>query len=500
MTSLPLMLVALAALLALVNWRWGLFLCVLTGLLQDPLRKLAPSQPVYFVVLVGVVFGAAWLGAFLSRVPLGPRSMEGWRRNLGLPFTLFVALVVAQAFNSYVRFGNPVMTGIGLMVWLAPVPAVVLAYQFAVRRGLAGLRRWMLFYSVAAMVSLVGVYLEYSGLNWAVLGEVGAGLKIYDVGTILKAYSGFFRSSEIAAWHTTTIAACVFMLFTARRFNLMRMVTALAVIAALLTLGVLTGRRKMLVEVAVFLAAYLFFIAWFQRGAARLAVGVALAGLLSWVAVVGLMDPDVVDRKSDNRGVQLAQGERFKGYAVRGRSVIEDVPNRFANLGVAPISWAVNGFGWFGAGAGTGSQVGSGRDDSSQINRGAAEGGLGKITMELGVPGLLLMGWLLIASGRYLRRVLALTARLSTPHARVAFGLVALLVAKVASFSVATQAYSDLFVLLILGWVGGFVLAMPVLAARSSAVQTDAGQVNARPGMTRSLRRHGEVAAPMPQA
>ena len=474
MTAIPLMFVALAALLALVNWRWGLFLGVLTGLLQDPLRKMAPNQPVYFVVLVGVVFGAAWLGAFLSRVRLGPAAMEGWRRNMGLPFGLFTALVIGQAFNSYARFGNPVMTGIGLMVWLAPLPAVVLAYQFAVRRGLPGLRSWMLFYSAAAMVSLTGVYLEYIGVNWAALGEVGVGLKIYDVGTVLKAYSGFFRSSEIAAWHTATIAACVFMLFTARRVNLARLLAALSLMAVLLTLGVLTGRRKMLVEVAVFLAAYLFLVAWFQRGAARLAVGAALAGLLAWGAVVGLMDPDVLDRKSDNRGVQLQQGERFKGYAVRGRSVIEDVPNRFANLGVAPISWAVNGFGWFGAGVGTGSQVGSGREDTSQINRGAAEGGLGKITMELGVPGLLLVGWLVIRIARYLRRVLAFTARTSEPHARMAFGLVALLMAKAASFSVATQAYSDLFVLLLLGWVAGFVLAMPVLAARSAAARAAA--------------------------
>ena len=128
MTSISLMLVAFAALLALTNWRWGLFLCVLTGLLQDPLRKLTPDQPVYFVVLVGVVFGAAWMGALLGRVRLGPNAMEGWRRNLGVPFGLFIALVIAQAFQSYIRFRSPMMTGIGLMVWLAPVPAVVLAY------------------------------------------------------------------------------------------------------------------------------------------------------------------------------------------------------------------------------------------------------------------------------------------------------------------------------------------------------------------------------------
>ena len=461
--------VAFAAMLSVTNWRWGLFLCVMVGILQDPLRKIAPNQPGYFVVLVGVVFGAAWFGAVLARVRLGPSVMQGWKRAMGTPFTLFLILVALQAFQSYARFGSARMTGIGLMVWLAPVPAIVLAYQFAVRRGMGGLRRWMLLYCAAAMVSLAGVYFQYAGFDWPVLGEVGVGIKIYDVGTVLTAFSGFFRSSEIAAWHTATISACVFMLFNMRRMTLMRLLMAGAIVALLLSLGILTGRRKMLVEVAVFVSVYFFLVAWFQRGASRLAIGALLAGLVVWAGVVGLTDPDAVDRRSDRSEYRLGAGERYKGYAVRGQSVLEDVPNRFANLGIAPIGWAMNRYGWFGAGLGTGSQTGAGDDAGPQIARGAAEGGLGKITMELGVPGLLLMLWLLVAFARYVRRVLTVTTRSSLPHARLAYGLVALLVAKVASFSVAAPVYSDLFVLLIMGWLVGFVLAMPVLAARAQA-------------------------------
>lgn len=468
MTAISLMLVAIAAMLALTHWRWGLFLCVLTGLLQDPLRKLAPNEPLYFVVLVGVVFGAAWVGALLSNVRLGPGAMAGWRRHMGTPFALFVALVVVQAFQSYVRFGSLQMTGIGLMVWLAPVLAIVLAYQFAVRQDLVGLRSWLVFYCTAAGIALAGVYLQYIGVEWTALGEVGPGLTIYDsrgVDGILKAHSGFFRSSEIAAWHTATIAAGVFMLANTRRPTLGRLLLAGAIVALLVGLGLLTGRRKMLVEVAVFLSAYFFLVAWFQRGKARQAVVAALLGVLGYVAVVGLVEPDVVNHPRE----ALNSGGRFTGYSARGATVFEDVPNRIAQLGVAPISWAVNGFGWFGAGLGSGSQTGTGNEIASEINRGAAEGGLGKITMELGVPGLLLMAWLLVAFARYVRRGLAFATRASLPHARLAYGLVALLAAKVASFSVASQAYSDLFVLLIMGWTMGFVLALPVLAARAQA-------------------------------
>ncbi|GAB4203264.1 MAG: hypothetical protein Fur0019_02320 [Tibeticola sp.] len=490
------MLVAFAALLSFTNWRWGLSLFLVAGFMQDPLRKLAEGQPVYFVLLAGVVFGAAWLGAGFSRVRIGPSVMEGWRRHMGTPFALFVALVLLQAFHSYARFGSVQMTGIGLMVWLAPVFAVVLAYQFAVRRGLPALRRWMKLYVVLALLALSGVYLQYEGVEWLVLGEVGKGLTIYDVGTVLKAYSGFFRSSEIAAWHTATTAALLFILFAGRRLNFLRLLVAFALMGALVALGILTGRRKMLVEVVIFLSLYSFLVVWFQRGAHRLAVGLAVVGLAGWLAVVGFVDPDPGERL-DTANYQLAPGERYKGYAVRGSTVFQDAPERFSQLGIGPVTWAISSHGWLGAGLGTGSQSGAGNESVVSINRGAAEGGLGKITMELGVPGLLLVLWLAWALARYVHAALAVTVQLSRPHARVAFALVALLAAKVASFSVAAQAYSDVFILLLLGSFTGFVLAMPVLARKTQAAraaQEHAGLANAeRPTVPMGLRLPGQA-------
>lgn len=496
MTEILLMLVAFAALLAFTNWRWGLSLFLVAGVLQDPARKLVPGQPVYFVLLAGVVFGAAWLGAGLSRVRLGPAAMEGWRRHMGTPFALFVALVLLQAFHSYARFGSVQMTGIGLMVWLAPVFAVVLAYQFAVRRGLPALRRWMKLYVVLALLALSGVYLQYEGVEWPVLGEVGKGLTIYDVGTVLKAYSGFFRSSEIAAWHTATAAALLFILFTGRRLNFLRLLAALALIGVLVALGILTGRRKMLVEVVIFLSLYFFLVAWFQRGAHRLAVGLAVVGLAGWFAVVGFVDPDPGERP-DTANYQLAPGERYKGYAVRGSTVFQDAPERFSQLGVRPIAFIVERAGWMGAGVGSASQ-GVASDEAAALNRGAAEGGLGKITLELGVPGLLLVLWLFWALARYVRAALAVTVQLSRPHARVAFALVALLAAKVASFSVAAQAYSDIFILLLLGSFTGFVLAMPVMARKAlaarEAAQAERAALLARQAAPAGLRLPGRMA------
>jgi hypothetical protein len=462
--------VMMAGLLTLLDWRKGLLMCVLLGVAQDPLRKMAPGQPQYYVILVGVIFGIAWLRAALVGVPLSPSVIMGWKQNLKVPFSLFVFLVVVQAMHSFARYDSVLMPCIGLLVWLAPIPAVLLAYQFAARRGLLAIRGWMLVYIAAALLSLSGVYLEYQGVQWRALGEIGEGQIIYDVGTVLKAYSGFYRASEIAAWHAAAIACFIFILSVGKKPTVARVVIGLILIGLLVSLGILTGRRKMLVEITVFISVYLFLVAWLQRGTARLAMGVLLAGAIGYIGIVGFVAPDLVQR-SASKSLQIENAQRIEGYAARGQSVFADLPARVKDLGVQPILWALDRFGWLGAGLGTGSQGTNEIAEANNIDRGAAEGGLGKIAMELGVPGLLMATWLVIALAKHLHQQLAMLAKLSPQHARMGYGLVSFLVANAATFSVATQAYSDLFILLILGWCLGFLLAMPVLALKGDGIR-----------------------------
>ncbi|MRD46843.1 hypothetical protein GHT07_06120 [Caenimonas koreensis DSM 17982] len=465
MIELTLVLVATAALVVMLDWRKGLAACVLIGIVQDPLRKLAPGQPVYYVLLVGVIFGVTLVRAALANVRLDPGVIHGWRKNLRLPFSFFIAVVFAQALHTLVAYNSFFMAGIGLLVWLSPIPAVVLSYQFAIRRGLQGVRRLMVLYVLIALVALSGVYLEYAGFEWRTLGEVGEGLVIYDMGTILKAHSGFFRASEMAAWHAATIACFVFILSVGKRPTLLRIVAALLLIGVLISLGMLTGRRKMLVEVTIFLCVYGILIALLQKGRARLALALGAVALVGYFGIVGLVAPDPVQTPS-SRSARIDNPNGMQGYAARGRTVVQDLPQRVSDLGLQPIVYVVDRFGWLGAGLGTGSQGTNQVTAAAGINRWAAEGGLGKIAMELGIPGLLVLLWLGVALFKHLRKQLAAVAQLSTQHMRMAYGLVAFLVANLATFSIATQAYNDLFILVILGWSTGFLLAMPVLAAK----------------------------------
>ena len=89
--ELAISLLAVPVFWAFAEWRLGLLLCLVTAILQDPLRKLTPDQPVLFVGFVGVVFGAACLGALARGISLDPNSIFRRYRQLRDPFVALAA-------------------------------------------------------------------------------------------------------------------------------------------------------------------------------------------------------------------------------------------------------------------------------------------------------------------------------------------------------------------------------------------------------------------------
>lgn len=476
-----LMLVAIAV--VTLKWRTGLLVCVVVAMLQDPLRKLAPGKPVIYVGLVGIVFAAAWLGAWVSRVRLNPSVIHGWKRDLQLPFTLFCILLVVQSLHAIVRWSNPYLPAIGAIFYLAPIAAVIFAHQFAVRVGTRGVSLFMWLYVGLALVWFFSIYLEFSGIKSPVLGEVGVGQIIYDQGLNVRANSGLFRASEIAAWHVATASCFLFILVNGRKLSVPKMIGVALIVVFLVTIGTLTGRRKMLVQVVIFGSTYLFLFAWFLKGKARLAVISIIAGVVSFAFVLAVMGPDRGDKTFDAVDKQLGKTDQFEAWKNRGLGVFKDIPDRFVLLGYKPVVWAIDGFGWFGAGLGTASQGSQYFGGGAEKFGGAGEGGLGKVTMDLGVPGLVIFGWLAVTVVRLIRQRLFALSRASRPHATLAFGLVAFLVSNAAAFSIATQAFGDVFILLILGLCTGFVLALPAVAAREITEQMAATRQPEAPPM-----------------
>ena len=118
---------------------------------------------------------------------------------------------------------------------------------------------------------------------------------------------------------------------------------------------------------------------------------------------------------------------------------------------------------------------------------GAIEGGLGKITLDVGVPGLVIFVWLVVTFARLVWFRLKALSLASKKHANLAFGLVAFLISNMAAFSVATQVFGDVYILLTIGWSIGILLALPTVAARELGVVAAAQTTS--PALQRNLGR-----------
>src|SRR5262249_32726016 len=141
---------------------------------------------------------------------------------------------------------------------LLPLPSFIFAYQLVVRGGEARIRQFIWGYLLFTVPALTTVYLQYIGFDWSVFGQVGKELLIFDKysGMIVKPNSGLYRASEIAAWHAATASCLVLLLSTWRKLNSHTLLTGVAIAILLVGVAVLTGRRKAIVEVAVFASTY----------------------------------------------------------------------------------------------------------------------------------------------------------------------------------------------------------------------------------------------------
>ena len=271
------------------NGALALLLCLATAILQDPLRKLTPDQPVLFVVFVGVVFGAACVGAWARGNPLNLKSVIGRDRRLAIPFSILLLLIIVQAFNSYVRFDNLSMTLIGLATYLLPIPSIALAYQLVFRQGEFRINQFMKWYIVCITLALTTVYLEFSGYDWPVLGQVGQKLIIYDasyrcrIASILRVIPSI-RDRSMACGDGGVLC---FASDTLAKNNRHAIVDCCDLRRASSRIGLLTGRRKIVMEFAVFVSTYFILWAVLEKRVGKLAIiavtGAALVGY-AWLA------------------------------------------------------------------------------------------------------------------------------------------------------------------------------------------------------------------------
>lgn len=445
MTELIFLPILVVAILCFVDLRAGMCLTLVAGFLQDPLRKIVPDSPVYYSALVILFAAATFFGATQTGAIRPFRAIPEWNSRLRVPIALFVLLVIAQSIAAFFYTGSVFLAGIGLLVYLSPFPALLLAYSFASSPGRVHAFFWLYVAVSAAMVS--GVYLSWLGVDWEILRSVGEPLVVYslETGEALELPGGFLRSPEVAAWHAAS-GACVVLMLGLSEGRKDTGLVSVALVLFFVGAVMLTGRRKFLLEIAMFLPV-LWFLLWrFRMATGRilyLLFALALAGAV--VMVTGLVD-------SNTR-------EAFQAPVVRGQDRTDEIIERVMNVTVGAVPYIIETNGFFGSGAGSGSggaQYYGGGDD---IVGGAAEGGLGKILAEIGVPGILLFFWLGFRFAAQVWRMLALAAKAPPEVGQLTMGIAAFLAANAAVFTNAHQVYSDPFILLLIGTCLGFILA-----------------------------------------
>jgi len=316
--------------------------------------------------------------------------------------------------------------------------------------------RGVLIFFVSMIVLLVsGTFFSYLGYEWDILRQVGPGLVIYDLGTVIEAHSGFLRSPELAAWHSS-VGICIAIVLAVSATRRKTWVLASLVVLMLLGAGLLTGRRKMLMIVLLFLIIYGALLLLFRRGMARLSVIITVAAAVgTWLVLE----------------FQATADTEYDLYIRRGATVLEAAPPRVSQFGMMSVVYAIQRYGLFGIGAGTGSQGAQHFGGGSNLAGGQIEGGLGKIVTELGLAGLVLFLWLLVSLARRIWCLLQIADKDSYVMFSLVAGLVAFIVANLPAYMIAAQAYGDPFVLLILGILLGFVLSTPrFLDPRTTAV------------------------------
>ncbi len=426
-------------------WRNAFLATLVVGFLQDPLRKIVPEQPILLVMLSTVMMLAALVGAATRAGPIRLAHLTFGDRNGSSVISLYISLVILQGLVSLIRYGSLQVAGIGMIFYLTPIPVIWLASRYV--RNEMDVRRFLSMYVVMGVGVGISIHLAVAGVDSILLEEVGEGLVIYDwiVGK-LRAHSGFMRSSEVAAWHLGTTSCLLIVLAVSRKSRVMWSLVPFLV-AFLLSAAVYTGRRKSLVAVAVFVIVYFALLVYYrQRTGTRV---LALAAFLGLAIITGslILAPD--DPEAD-------------AYVTRGSSVWVDIMDRFYSMGLGSLEAGFNRAGILGLGAGSVSQ-GAQNFGGAMVARGAAEGGLGKVVIELGIPGLVLLLLVIWYLSKSVRRVLNVARKTYPAGLRLQLGLLALCIANVPVFIGASQVFGDPFILFILGSCFGMVFGTPRL-------------------------------------
>lgn len=425
----------LASSIALLDWRRGWYLAILCGVLQDPARKLTPGSPVVMTFSMVLVYILV-LVAGQATLRRGLRDLGQRMSGLYLGGALLAIALGLAAVNGLITFGLAYwkIPLLSLIIYTIPIPAAILGYiSFGDDRIMA---RLFTFYAAITAIALIGVPLEYNGVQWHALGLVGLTPTTirYLPGIEIRMLSGFYRAPDVMGWHAAMLTI-IGIAMALRAKVLSRAWPWMLITGWGFFNCILSGRRKAVYMVAVFALAFVW------RYARRL----TMSQTVSFVSI-GLLVGLVLHN--------LASSEQSDVYVRGTATTSEEIFSRLEG----GFSGTIEQTGLMGAGLGTATQGTYHLAQGQSLSAfGWQEGGLGKLTMELGMPGLLAAAIFLFALIRVMLAITRAPDEEGTSQlVRVAlFGIVA---ANFVNFLVSAQAYSDPLLTLLTAYLAGALL------------------------------------------
>jgi len=428
-----------SALVAVADWRRGMFLLIVVAAIQDPVRKMVPGTPVYLVLSTFPVWVGILVGAWRRERRLwGPFSR--WYPRLAAAIGLFVLLLMPAAVKSATYGeGSWQLTVIGALSYLSALLGVLVGFVYA--RDDRDMNRLFGFYCLVTGVLLVGGAIEYLRLapNWKVLGTeviMGRPWVRYHAHKVIRMIAGFYRSPDVMGWHATVVvmlAISLALINRGQRRYFWLFVAAWGGVSVMLC-----GRRKMAFMLPVFVLALIGV-----HGRRR--VGRRFSHLIGALAFAGFVGYIIY--------VQLGRAEFVEEYYFGG---YRDVYERVAKQGLGALLVTYKQSGFFGEGLGT-ATLGK-QHLHVDKPRTWQEGGLSRLLVELGVPGFaaaVLVAYTLLRSLFRLVREYGPQRR----HFPLFAGLISVLFANMASFVISHQIFGDPFVSVFLAFLTGNVLA-----------------------------------------
>ncbi|MCU0872330.1 MAG: hypothetical protein MUE50_08290 [Pirellulaceae bacterium] len=424
--------VALSCVVALRDWRWGMFTIIAIGLLQDPTRKIVPGAPIIYTVAFTPIYGACILGFFARSQ--GETNLLRWFPNMRMPAALFSMALFASLLQTFSYGPIAYVPGlIGAFSYFCIVPAILLGFFYPARRA-REFERVLLVYCLLTAVMLVGVVLEQAGYKGIVPGLQPMKERAFEFrwtdGYVIRMYSGFFRSSEIMGWHAATLTMlCLYFALRQPRFTLFW----LPLVGWGVYCVIVSGRRKMFIALVAYLGALLYA----ERGKIRPRL-VAITVLGALVIVPAIL---------------LLVSEEHLAVV---RTGFQDAGDRAATTGVTGPLWLWQEVGLFGFGVGTKTQ--GTQHFELQVKTPLCEGGFEKVFIEVGVVGVCCFLALLIVLGLSVRKCIFRSLR-SPDSLSLSAPLGAVLLANVLMFLVSFQIFGDPFILVLLGLFVGVILS-----------------------------------------